>query len=480
VILPADIQRTFFENTQLDFVDFERIMAALACKDQLLADIYLDHIYAESWTVEDGAFKYGQNERGYGAGLRVVKGEQIGFATTHDLSSQGLINQAKAARFLIGQNRDAPLAPLKCKPPLALYDIQAPDYAWPTEEKKKFLLSIDAYIRTLDSRITQVILTLSCSHKQVLIFRDDGLLTWDRRPMIRFDMNIMLQHNNKMYTGHTGYGGRYVFEEWQKSYDAYALAKEALRLALLDIEAQPAPSGSMPVVLGHGWPGVLIHEAVGHGIEADFNRKKTSLYTDKIGSLVASSLCTIIDDGTLMRARGSIAVDDEGEPPSRTVLIENGVLKNYLFDRQNAALMNRNSTGNGRRESSAHAPMPRMTNTFLAAGQSTLEEMIASIDDGIFAANFGGGSVDITSGQFVFSANEAYRIKKGKILYPIKGATLTGIGPQVLKNISMVGDDLLFDPGIGTCGKNGQSVPVTVGQPSLKIDKIVVGGTHHE
>ena len=475
--LPADIKKTFFERTQLELSDLQKVMSSLVSRDQLLSDIYLDHVQAESWTVEDGAFKHGQNEQGYGAGLRIVKGEQIGFSTTHDLSCQSLIDHAKAARVFLGNAQESSKQVLQIRQPLSLYQPQAPDAFWPTEDKKNFLLSLVGYIRALDERIRQVTLNLSCSFKQVLIYRDDGLLSWDSRPMIRLDISILIHHQNKIHSGQAGCGGRYTFHQWQQSHDSYALAKEALRLALLDIESQPAPAGVMPVVLGQGWPGVLIHEAIGHGIEADFNRKKTSLYTDKIGSAVASSLCTIIDDPTIPFARGSISIDDEGEIPQSTILIENGILKNYLYDRQNAALMKTISNGHGRRESSHHVPMPRMTNTFLAAGTSTLEEMISSIDDGVFAANFGGGSVDITSGQFVFSANEAYKIKKGKIIYPIKGATLTGIGPQVLKQISMVGKDMKLDPGVGVCGKNGQSVPVCVGQPSVKIDHIVVGGT---
>jgi TldD protein len=478
--LPIDIERTFFEDTQLTLADLHRVLGVLSCKEQLLADIYCDHIHTESWTVEDSAFKYGHNERGYGAGLRVVKGEHSGFATTHDLTLGTLLHQAQLARFFLGQPVERENSSIKLQQPLSLYPTRSPDEFWPAEAKKQFLLDLDQYTRGLDSRITQVTLSLTCSYKQVFILRDDGLLSWDRRPMIRLDIKVLLQNKNQTHSGHAGCGGRYVFDEWRTHFDPYSFCREALRLALLDIEAQPAPGGLMPVVLGQGWPGVLIHEAVGHGIEADFNRKKTSLYTDKIGSLVASPLCTIVDDPTVPYARGSLNIDDEGEIPVRTVLIENGVLKDYLFDRQNAALMQRHSNGHGRRESSAHMPMPRMTNTFLAAGTSTLEEMLASIDDGIFAVNFGGGSVDITSGQFVFSANEAYRIKKGKLCYPIKGATLTGIGPEVLKNIRMVGQDLSLDPGIGICGKNGQSVPVCVGQPSVKIAEIVVGGTQHE
>lgn len=477
--LPPDIKKTFFDHHELDLAYLHNIMSSLCIKDQILADIYFDHVISEHWEVEDGLFKHGQSDGGYGAGLRVVKGEQIGFASTNDLNLNSLLFHAKAAKSFIGRESLEPPKKFSYQPPLHLYTPLSPDYHWSAEEKKNFLLKLDAYTRSLDSRISQVSISLSSSFKKVFIYRDDGKLAWDRRPMLSLHVSVILIEQGTPFTGSSGGGGRYIFDEWKDLQDPQHYAREAVRLAQLTIEAQPAPAGTMPVILGAGWPGVLIHEAVGHGIEADFNRKKTSIYSDAIGTQVASSLCTIIDDGTIPHARGSIGIDDEGEIPTRAVVIENGILKGYLYDRQNAFLMNQHSTGHGRRESSAEMPMPRMTNTFLAPGSSHLEEMLASIKDGIYAVNFGGGSVDITSGQFVFSANEAYRVKNGKILYPVKGATLTGIGPQVLKKISMIGCDLELDPGIGVCGKNGQSVPVSVGQPCVKVDELVVGGTHH-
>ncbi len=478
--LPDFIEKRFFEPWNLSAEKLLNVVSVLSRKDQIGADLYLEYKSAQQWSVEDRTFKDGNASCGYGAGLRTIVGAQVGFASTSDLHLSALLRQAARAGAFLGDFLDytPSLTPHLLTPQHAMpYDWQCELQNDP-EAIKSYLFQIDHAIRTLSPLFSQVLIDFSQSIRQCLIVREDGRFAWDRRPMIHLRVEGLWTLDGHTYTGSLGLGGRYSFEALLVKYSVQEIAEEIYRLALLEKSAQPAPSGPMPVILGPGWPAVLIHEAVGHGIEADFNRKKTSIYHDQIGFPVASPLCTIIDDGTCPNLRGSLAIDDEGEPTSKTVLIENGILKNFLFDRQNAALMNKKCTGNGRRESAFYPPMPRMTNTYMAPGTHSLEEMIASVDEGIYAINFGGGSVNITSGQFVFSTQEAYRIVKGKIQAPVKGATLIGIGPEVLKRISMVGSDFQHDRGVGTCGKNGQSVPVTVGQPSLKIDQLIVGGEH--
>ena len=345
------------------------------------------------------------------------------------------------------------------------------------EQKIDLLRQIDAEARKQDPRITQVIVSLSGVHDVVLVAASEGMLAADVRPLVRLNVSVIVEHEGRRETGYTGGGGRYGYEYFLQQDRGLSYAREAVRLALVNLEAQDAPAGTMTVVLGAGWPGVLLHEAIGHGLEGDFNRKETSAFSGRIGERVATEECTVVDDGTLANRRGSLNVDDEGTPTRNTVLIENGILKGYMQDKLNGRLMGVGSTGNGRRESYAHLPMPRMTNTYMLAGKHDPQEIIASVDKGIYAVNFGGGQVDITSGKFVFSASEAYMIEKGKVTYPVKGATLIGNGPDVMTRVKMVGNDLALDEGVGTCGKDGQSVPVGVGQPTLRVDDLTVGGT---
>jgi len=476
--LPSFISAGFLEPWKLTTDDLIAVVNTLSRHDQIGADLYLEHQNSQQWSIEDSAFKDGRAHCGYGAGLRTIVGAQIGFASTSDLRLASLMRQAAKAGSLLGDPRKIFAgihAHNRVNPIVFPYNSDIVMHS-DAEAIQDYLAQMDRKIREQSPLFSQVSIDFSQSLSQCLIVREDGQLAWDRRPMIHLSATGFLTKNGQTYTGRMGFGGRYSWEDFIMAGNCEEIAMEIYRLALLEQAAKPAPSGSMPVILGPGWPAVLIHEAVGHGIEADFNRKKTSVYHDQCGQSVASSLCTIIDDGTCPDLRGSLAIDDEGEDTSKTVLIENGILKNYLFDRQNAALMGCKTTGNGRRESAFSPPMPRMTNTYMAPGMHSVEEMIESVEDGLYAVNFGGGSVDITSGQFVFSTQEAYRIAKGKIKEPVRGATLIGIGPEVLKRISMVGKDFQHDRGVGTCGKNGQSVPVTVGQPSLKINQLVVGG----
>ena len=345
-----------------------------------------------------------------------------------------------------------------------------------SKQKVDLLRQIDSMARK-EPKVVQVNASLSGAYTEVLIASTDGVYQVDCRPMVRVNVSVIVEHNGRIEQGSTGGGGRYDYSYFAKNSLAETYTKEAIRLALVALDSKDAPAGKMPVILGSGWPGVLLHEAIGHGLEGDFNRKGSSVFSGRIGEKVASDKCTIVDNGAIENRRGSLTIDDEGTPTQETTLIENGILKGYMMDKMNGRLMNKPSTGNGRRESYAHIPMPRMTNTYMLNGEDKFEDMIASVDDGIYAKNFDGGQVDITSGKFVFSANEAYLVKNGKITTPIKGATLIGAGDEVLHQISMVGDDLKLDPGIGVCGKDGQSVPVGVGQPSLKVDTLTVGGT---
>jgi len=373
----------------------------------------------------------------------------------------------------LGQNKTIGFNQISAAP---LYTARPVFFEVQQQQKIDLLRQLDAMARELDEKVQQVIVSLSAVDEKMMVLGSDGIVAADIRPMIRLNVSVIVEHQGRRERGSAGLGGRY---DWQHlmQMDLHALAKTAVKQAVINLEAVEAPAGMMPVVLGNGWPGVLLHEAVGHGLEGDFNRKGSSAYSNKIGQQVASELCTIVDDGTLPNHRGSITVDDEGTLSQSTVLIEKGVLKGYMQDKHNARLMGQKPTGNGRRESYAHLPMPRMTNTYMMSGNTDPEEIIKSVKKGIYAPNFSGGQVDITSGNFVFSASEAYLIEDGKLTAPIKGATLTGNGPEVLQRVSMVGNDSVLDPGIGVCGKDGQSVPVCVGQPTLKIDQMTVGGT---
>ncbi len=407
-----------------------------------------------------------------------MRGARCGFAFTERLELEELRRAARLARAATGDSASHSAQRLDRANRLAdLYDGRDPFAEIEPSRQVGLLRDLDRFARGLDPRVREVIVRLSGEWEAILIARADGILVGDLRPLVRLDVRVIVERGDRREQGHGGGGGRFGLDELIARGLPERFAREAVRRALTNLEAIPAPAGEMPVVLGPGWPGVLLHEAVGHGLEGDFNRKGTSAYSGRIGERVAAPGVTVVDDGTLASRRGSLNVDDEGTPSSCTVLIEDGVLRGYMQDLQNARLMGMAPTGNGRRESYAHLPMPRMTNTYMLPGPYAPEEIIASVERGIYAVNFGGGQVDITSGQFVFSANEAYLIERGRIGPPIKGATLIGCGPEVLCRVSMVGHDLALDEGVGVCGKDGQSVPVGVGQPTLKVDVLTVGGT---
>jgi TldD protein len=440
-------------------------------------DLYFQHARRESWTVEDGIVKEGAHSIEQGVGVRAISGEKTGFAYSDDINAQALIEAAKSARAIARDGSATAPRALVVGSGRALYAGVDPIDAIGNEEKVEALRRIDKLLRASDPRVQQVMVGLSGGVDTVLVARSDGVLAADVRPLVRINVQVIVEQNGRRESGYAGGGGRYSYAELLSGGKPEAWAREALRQALVNLEAVDAPAGVMPVVLGNGWPGVLLHEAVGHGLEGDFNRKGTSTYAGRIGQRVASPGVTIVDDGTLEGRRGSLNVDDEGTQTNCTTLIEDGVLVGYMQDTLNARLMGMQPTGNGRRESFAHLPMPRMTNTYMRAGTHDPEEMIRSVKRGLYAVNFGGGQVDITSGKYVFSATEAYLIEDGKVTAPVKGATLIGNGPETMQRVSMIGNDLALDEGVGVCGKDGQSVPVGVGQPSLLIDQITVGGT---
>jgi TldD protein len=441
------------------------------------ADLYFQVSRQESWTLEDGIIREGSFSLDQGVGVRANSGEKTGFAYSDELVLPALESAAGAARAIARQGQEQSVQAWRRSAAPALYASTDPTTSIEDAQKTALLLEVDAATRALDKRVEQVIVSLSSSQDLVLVAASDGTMAADVRPLVRLNVSVILEQDGRREQGYAGGGARADLAYFADSDLPMEYAREAVRQAVVQLEAQPAPAGTMPVVLGNGWPGILLHEAVGHGLEGDFNRKGVSAFAGKVGQRVASEHCTIIDDGTIANRRGSLSVDDEGTPTEKTVLVENGILRGYMQDKLNARLMGVTPTGNGRRESFAHVPMPRMTNTYMLAGRHDPEEIIASVDKGIYAPNFGGGQVDITSGKFVFSASEAYLIEKGKVTTPVKGAMLIGDGPEALHRISMVGDDLKLDTGVGTCGKEGQSVPVGVGQPTLKIDELTVGGT---
>ena len=466
----------------LGFSHLEGLFTHLAGRQIDYADIYFQLSQSESWVLEDHIIKSGSFNLSRGVGIRAIAGENTGFAYTDDLSLPQLEKAAQAARGIAAQGNGLMQAAALNKTPshlLPLYLPQNPLILTSTADKTALLQMIDQYTHTLDPRIQRVVASIAGEYEVMMVAALDGTLAADVRPLVRVNINVIVEENGKRESASAGGGGRHSYAEILANDGEMAkqFAREAVRQALLLLDAKPAPAGMMPVILGPGWPGVLLHEAVGHGLEGDFNRKKTSAFSGKLGEIVASSLCTVVDDGCMQSRRGSLIVDDEGTPTQCTTLIENGRLVNYMQDKLNARLMGMKPTGNGRRESYASLPIPRMTNTYLLAGETDPQEMIASVDHGIYAVNFSGGQVDITSGQFVFSASEAYLIKNGKIAHPVKGAMLVGNGPEVMQKITMVGNDLALDHGVGVCGKDGQSVPVGVGQPSLKIASMTVGGT---
>lgn len=443
------------------------------------ADLYFQVSRHESWGLEDGIVRDASFDIEQGVGVRAIAGEKTGFAYSDEIRMPALLEAAGVAGAIARAGGDQQMQAWRAAHAHSLYLPDDPIAAMASAEKVALLQKLDAAARAMDPRVKQVMVSLGGVHDTILVAASDGTFAADVRPLVRLNISVIVEQDGRRETGYAGGGGRFGYAEFLQGDRANELVCEAVRTALLNLEAGDAPAGTMTVVLGAGWPGVLLHEAIGHGLEGDFNRKGTSAFSGRIGQKVANELCTVVDDGTLARRRGSLNIDDEGTPTQCTMLIENGILKGYMQDKHNARLMGVEATGNGRRESFAHLPMPRMTNTYMLPGPHDPEEIIRSVDKGLYAANFGGGQVDITSGKFVFSASEAYLIENGRITRPVKGATLIGNGPDVLTRVSMVGNDLKLDEGVGTCGKDGQSVPVGVGQPTLRIDGITVGGTGH-
>lgn len=461
----------------IELHDIEHLLGQLSGRAVDLADLYFEHTRSESWSLEDGLVKDGAHAIDQGVGVRAVSGEKTGFAYCDELAIPALEQAAQAVRAIGRQGQDRHVRVVPAGNPHALYAPTDPLTSVPTEAKLALLKSLDERLRAADPRVREVMVSLTGRYSEVLIAASDGTLAGDQRPLVRLNVNVIVEQDGRRESASYGGGGRTGYECFLTAGSAEAIADEALRQALVNLDAENAPAGEMVVVLAPGWPGILLHEAIGHGLEGDFNRKGTSAFSGRVGEQVAASGCTVVDDATLAQRRGSLSVDDEGVIGQNTVLIENGVLRGYLQDKHNAALMHVASTGNGRRQSYSHRPMPRMTNTYMLPGAADPQEIIASVDRGLYAVSFGGGQVDITNGKFVFSASEAYLIENGRITAPVKGATLVGDGPDVLTRVSMIGNDLGLDNGIGTCGKNGQSVPVGVGQPTLRIDGITVGGT---
>ncbi len=457
--------------------DIEQALAITLSGGVDYADLYFQQSRQENWSLEDGIVKDGGYHIEQGVGVRACSGEKTGFAYSDDLILPALIDAAKAARAISRQGEQKRVKVWQRTHAPSFYAADDPLAVLSVEQKLALLHQADKIARQADPRVTQVNVSLAGGLDTVLIAASDGTFSADIRPLVRMNVSVIVESKGRRERGSAGGGRRLDYRYFQDNDLANTYAKEAVRQALVNLEAVDAPAGTMPVVLASGWPGVLLHEAVGHGLEGDFNRKGSSAFSGRMGDMVASSLCTVVDDGTLQHRRGSLSVDDEGVPTEQTTLIEKGKLTGYMQDKHNARLMGTRSTGNGRRESYAHLPMPRMTNTYMLPGESEPEEVIASVEKGLYAVNFGGGQVDITSGKFVFSTSEVYMIENGKITHPVKGATLIGNGPEVMGRISMVANDLELDTGVGNCGKEGQSVPVGVGQPTLKIDGLTVGGT---
>ncbi len=440
------------------------------------ADLYFQYSRAESWSLEEGIVKSGSFGIEQGVGVRAVSGEKTAFAYSDDISLAALESAALATRAIARQGGTQTVPLLRSNSNRNFYLPHDPIASLKDADKVAMLERLERYARALDPRVTQVIAGLAGEYEVVLVARSDGLMNADIRPLVRLSVQVIVESNGKREQGSSGGGGRFDYAYFTDEV-LYDYAAKAVHQAVINLDAKPAPAGNMTVVLGSGWPGILLHEAVGHGLEGDFNRKDSSTFSGRIGERVAAEGVTVVDDGTIANRRGSLQMDDEGNPTQRTVLIEDGILMGYLQDTLNARLMGVPITGNARRESFAHLPMPRMTNTYMLNGDKDPQDIIASVKHGLYAANLGGGQVDITSGKFVFSTAEAYMIEDGKITYPVKGATLIGNGPEALTRISMIGNDMALDPGVGVCGKEGQSVPVGVGQPTVRIDGLTVGGT---
>ncbi|MCC6543343.1 MAG: metalloprotease TldD [Nitrospirae bacterium] len=463
----------------IDNLTMEKALSGLLSRKVDYADLYLEYVTSESLSLEEGLVKNTSRNISQGVGVRALAGDKTGYAYSDDVSLQHIQLAAATAGYIAAESGDNSIVSLNKmkKPGLNLYPLDVYPTDVVVEEKVRLLEKIDRMARDYDSRIRNVLASFTSQYKVILVVTSEGLIIGDIQPLCRLNVTCIAEDAGNRQVGSFGGGGRVEFSHFFDE-NRYALfTRRAAKQALINLEAVDTPAGTMDIVLGAGWPGILLHEAVGHGLEADFNRKRTSAFTDMIGKRVASEICTVIDDGTIPGRRGSINVDDEGTESSRTVLIENGILRGYLQDRLNAKLMKMPLTGNGRRESYAHPPMPRMTNTFMLQGDSTPVDIIRTVSRGLYAVSFGGGQVDITNGKFVFTASEAYLIEDGKVTAPVRGATLIGNGPDVLKKVSMVGNDLELDSGIGTCGKDGQSVPVGVGMPTIKIDGMTVGGT---
>ncbi len=472
-------QKTLLAPFDLEAAKLSRVFGTLVGRKIDYADLYFQYSRYESWSLEEGIVKSGSFNIEQGVGVRAISGDKTAFAYSDEISYDALADAASATRAIAaaGQTRRIKSnLPVENKRVIPLYRDIDPIASLDSREKVSLLEKLERKCRALDPRVVQVMASLGGEYEVVLIARHDGGIAADIRPLVRLSVQVIAEQNGRRESGSSGGGGRTDYAHFSDEVlDSYA--KQAVSQALTNLESRPAPAGTMTVVLGPGWPGVLLHEAVGHGLEGDFNRKKTSAFSGRIGQRVASPGVTVVDDGTIPNRRGSLSVDDEGTPTSRTVLIEDGVLRGYMQDSLNARLMGMPLTGNARRESYAHVTMPRMTNTYMLAGSHDPKEIIRSVKKGLYATNFGGGQVDITNGKFVFSASEAYMIEDGKVTYPVKGATLIGNGPDALTRVSMIGNDLALDTGIGTCGKEGQSVPVGVGQPSMRIDGLTVGGT---
>lgn len=471
-------EQFFLQKYGLSTASLESAIGRVLGKRIDYADLYFEYQTSESISLEEGIVKKLSKNISQGVGVRAIAQEKTGYAYSDDINTDQLLMAAKTARYIAEEGGSTGAVPVRVTPPSRnLYPVATPPIEIPVEEKIKLLEEIDRIARKYDPRIKKVMASFSSEYKIVLIANSQGVVTGDVLPLMRLNVSCIAEEQGNRQVGSFGGGGRREFGYFLEERRFEEYTKEAARQAILNLSAIDAPAGVMEVVLGPGWPGILLHEAIGHGLEADFNRKGTSAFSGKIGRRVASELCTVVDDGTLPWRRGSLNVDDEGTPTGRTVLIEKGILKGYLQDRLNATLMKMPLTGNGRRESYAHNPMPRMTNTYMLPGESSPEEIIRSVRKGLYAVSFGGGQVDITSGKFVFSASEAYLIENGKIGAPVKGATLIGNGPDVLTKVTMVGNDMSLDSGIGTCGKDGQSVPVGVGLPTIKVSELTVGGT---
>ena len=477
---PAFSPAAFFdERFGVTARDLDRVLGRAMARQADYADLFFEYRTNDQVHLEEGLVKHASVSTANGVGARVLAEDRTGYAFTDDVTIKNLDSAVRTANVIANdRGSDLPArVPTPAAPRHDLYPAPCSFSDVPLERKIALLQDLDRFARAADPRVKGVFANLLLERKVVLIASSQGWVLGDFQPLVRCNVRCIVEAGGKRQAGYFGWGGRMSLDDCTDAERCEAHAREAVRRALVNLEAEAAPAGPMEVVLGPGWPGILLHEAIGHGLEADFNRRRTSAFSGRIGERVATELCTVVDDGTIPSRRGSLNVDDEGTPTQRTVLIEDGILRGYMHDRLNASLLGMDLTGNGRRESYAHVPMPRMTNTFMLAGEEDPQDIIRSVKDGLYAVSFGGGQVDITSGKFVFSANEAYRIEDGKVTHPVRDATLIGNGPDVLTRVSRVGSDLALDDGIGTCGKDGQGVPVGVGLPTIRVDQIVVGGT---